>query len=69
MRAESELIKPTTSFLQSTQNSTSYEMFFKKNDQNFCNMHKMVKISHRPQLMQAVGRKFKKNFDTTIHVD
>jgi hypothetical protein len=69
LRVESDLKKTGNSFLYSTQNSTAYEMFFKKNDQNICNMHKTVKISHRPQLVQTAGRKIKKCLANPIQLE
>jgi len=44
-------------------------MFFKINHQNIVQMHKTVKISYRPQLIQNSVVKTQKLLDTSVQIE
>lgn len=48
---EKEVIKKPINYLNSTQNSSAFEMMLRKNNLSPQSMHRTVKISHRPQLL------------------
>ena len=49
-RKDNQPSKPYCDYLRSTQNSSSFELMMRKNNQTALPMNKTVKISYRPQL-------------------
>jgi hypothetical protein len=50
-RNDTELMKPPQDFLRSTQTSSAFDLLLQKNNQQIASVHRTVKITHRPQLV------------------